>query len=179
MTEKVRSSGDGGLLKLLIPGLLNFVPDILTSEILSRKLAGTCAKYLAGICHPLTRNGTAAGKAPLTLLEEALECSHHGVPVRGIIGLLQLIAIENPVACMWIPLGDERANSQVEGSPLDFLPLCPSELPVSPTVVTIYPDFKERIKQTEEEIRNRSMLVESKWLSPKTTSGISNTFYYN
>ncbi|OQV12637.1 Mediator of RNA polymerase II transcription subunit 12-like protein [Hypsibius exemplaris] len=163
---------DRGIFKLLVPNMLNFVQDIASSVILSRRLAAVCVKYLVGICQPNKAGAVASAKSPMQLIEEALECPHHRVPVLGFIGILQLIVIENPVACLWISLGEDRPASEkvTDGSPLDLLPMSPSQLPVSPTVATLYPDFKERIMASEEEIRRRSMLVDTKWQSPKTTS---------
>ena len=169
VTARVESRG---LLKLMVPCLMSFVQDILASVILSRKLAATCAKYLASVCQPSNKAGAVAtAKPPLQLIEEALECSHHGAPVRGVIGILQLIVIENPVACLWISLGEDRTGTVTEGSPLDLLPVNPSQLPVAQTVLVLYPNFQERILEAEEEIRKRSVAVEDKWLSKKTLPG--------
>ena len=176
-TEMARVKGDGGLLKLVAPCLLKFTPEIFHSEILTRKLVSSCTRYLHHIC------GRKSQKSPLQLLEEALECSHHTVPVRICISVVQLAVVNCSTSCLWLlNLNEEtsvhRNNAgngnnvawSNEGSPLDLPLPAPSEMPISPSLATTLPHFLQQLKDKEEELCQRSVTVETRWASPQITA---------
>ncbi|XP_055337250.1 mediator of RNA polymerase II transcription subunit 12-like protein [Paramacrobiotus metropolitanus] len=167
-TEKVRTLNDGGLLKLLLPCVLHFMIDILQNEILSRKLVATCSKYLASIAVPV--RVTYPQKTPLQLLDDALECGHHLVPVRATISIIQMVVMKCPNACIWNFLGEEPTAHVLDGSPLDLLPVFPSELPIGQCLEHLVPNMRETLRLYEDEIRTRSTLIDTRWANSKVST---------
>ncbi len=101
---------------------------------------------------------------------------------------LQVITLCCPSALIWVvpksqvellspPLNvTEDANGDTvplqvdEGSPLDYLPVSPSELPLPFSEVDgveLAADVKDQLVYAEELIKNRSMAIEQRWSSAK------------
>ena len=124
---------------------------------------------------------------PKNVWEDYLLCPHHRGMVMSLSCALQVITMCCPSALVWVipsrskgellsptaPMDDSidvPSNQPEEGSPLDILPVAPSELPLPFSEMDgneIAADTKDQLIYLEEMIRNRSMAVEQRWSSAK------------
>lgn len=91
---------------------------------------------------------------------ELMTCSHHRNVILGLSVMIQIITIECPTALIWLNLGDGKAST-LQGSPLDFLPCEPSNLPMPPRPHNPY--LRNELRKAEEQIRERSKMSETHW----------------
>lgn len=76
-----------------------------------------------------------------------------------------MITIECPTALVWNSVGEGKAPSVLNGSPLDHLPCPPSALPCPPAS-SVNPTMKQ-IKLAQDNIRRRSLAAEGRWSCDK------------
>lgn len=79
--------------------------------------------------------------------------------------LFQAICLECPTALVWNCIGEGKSSSPLNCSPLDQLPVAPSELPMPVRGSNTY--FRHQIKQAEEGVKSRSRAAESRWSCDK------------
>ncbi|XP_044539037.1 mediator of RNA polymerase II transcription subunit 12-like, partial [Gracilinanus agilis] len=144
--EKLRP-GEDELLKLLLPLLLRYSGEFVQSAYLSRRLAYFCTRRLAlqldsvsshpphvlaaqpsNTLPPTPAPQPPTGSQPSTPFGELLQCPQHRPLVFGLSCILQSILLCCPSALVWhYSLTDSRIKT---GSPLDHLPIAPSNLPM-------------------------------------------------
>ncbi|XP_067143152.1 mediator of RNA polymerase II transcription subunit 12-like protein isoform X2 [Centruroides vittatus] len=185
LLEKTKCPDDP-IMKLIMPLVLQYVDEFVHSELLSRRLAHHCARKLNQLiseyhanssrCQsPLmnTSNGfsmsptpTQTSFNPLTAsIVEFLGCSHHRSIVLGLSAVIQVITLECPSALVWNNIGEGKANSVLNGSPLDLLPCAPSNLPMPPRSTNT--QIRAELRQAEQQIQQRGRAAEVRWSCDK------------
>ena len=96
----------------------------------------------------------------MSCFKELMNCSHHRNVILGLSVMIQIITLECPTALIWLNFGDGKAST-LHGSPLDFLPCEPSNLPMPPR--THNPYLRNELRKAEEQIRERSKMSEMHW----------------
>uniref|UniRef100_A0A3P9HYA9 Mediator complex subunit 12 n=1 Tax=Oryzias latipes TaxID=8090 RepID=A0A3P9HYA9_ORYLA len=186
--EKVRP-GEDELLRLLLPLLLQqYSGEFVQSAYLSRRLAYFCTRRLnlllsdrslvpGTVGHPghsiLTQQGNAlpstptsqpaGGNQPQTPFTDFYICQQHRPLVFGLSCMLQSIVLCCPSALVWhYSLTDSRNKT---GSPLDLLPFAPSSLPMPGcnTAFTQQLQVRAKLREIEEQIKERGQAVEFRW----------------
>lgn len=88
----------------------------------------------------------------------------------------QVITLECPTALVWNSVGEGKAPSVLNGSPLDYLPCPPAALPCPPAS-SANPTMKQ-LKIAQENIRARSQAAEGRWSCDKwqqSSAGMTTT----
>ncbi|XP_058264024.1 mediator of RNA polymerase II transcription subunit 12 isoform X2 [Hemibagrus wyckioides] len=196
--EKIRP-GEDELLKLLLPLLLQYSGEFVQSAYLSRRLAYFCTRRLNlllsdgsigpssgghpphGITSqpsnalPTTPTSQPAGATqPQTPFTDFYICPQHRPVVFGLSCMLQSIVLCCPSALVWhYSLTDSRNKT---GSPLDLLPIAPSNLPMPGANSTFNQQVRAKLREIEEQIKERGQAVEFRWSFDKcqeTTAGFT------
>uniref|UniRef100_A0A673XZB9 Mediator complex subunit 12 n=1 Tax=Salmo trutta TaxID=8032 RepID=A0A673XZB9_SALTR len=196
--EKVRP-GEDELLKLLLPLLLQYSGEFVLSAYLSRRLAYFCTRRLNLLLsdgslgpgaggHPahsiLAQPGNAlpptptsqptGGNQPQTPFTDFYICPQHRPLVFGLSCMLQSIVLCCPSALVWhYSLTDSRNKT---GSPLDLLPISPSNLPMPGGNSTFTQQVRAKVREIEEQVKDRGQAVEFRWSFDKcqeTTAGFT------
>uniref|UniRef100_A0A8C3STX6 Mediator complex subunit 12 n=1 Tax=Chelydra serpentina TaxID=8475 RepID=A0A8C3STX6_CHESE len=190
--EKIRP-GEDELLKLLLPLLLRYSGEFVQSAYLSRRLAYFCTRRLAmqldgtgghlphilsaqtGAALPSTpAPQPAAGNPPPSPFSDLLLCPQHRPVVFGLSCILQSIILCCPSALVWhYSLTDSRIKT---GSPLDHLPIAPSNLPMPGGSSAFTQQVRAKLREIEQQIKERGQAVEVRWSFDKcqeTTAGFT------
>ncbi|KAG9351320.1 hypothetical protein JZ751_022567 [Albula glossodonta] len=196
--EKIRP-GEDELLKLLLPMLLQYSGEFVQSAYLSRRLAYFCTRRLnllltdgsfgpgtgghpshsvsaqAGATLPTTPTSQpAGGNQNQTPFNDFYICPQHRPLVFGLSCMLQSIVLCCPSALVWhYSLTDSRNKP---GSPLDLLPIAPSNLPMPGGNTTFTQQVRSKVREIEEQIKERGQAVEFRWSFDKcqeTTAGFT------
>uniref|UniRef100_A0A8B9CSC1 Mediator complex subunit 12 n=1 Tax=Anser brachyrhynchus TaxID=132585 RepID=A0A8B9CSC1_9AVES len=190
--EKIRS-GEDEFLKMLLPLLLRYSGEFVQSAYLSRRLAYFCTRRLAMQLdgaggHPphilSTQTGNAlpstptpqpaAGNPPPSPFSDLLLCPQHRPVVYGLSCILQSIILCCPSALVWhYSLTDSRIKT---GSPLDHLPIAPSNLPMPGGNSAFTQQVRAKLREIEQQIKERGQAVEVRWSFDKcqeTTAGFT------
>lgn len=93
---------------------------------------------------------------------EILNCSYHRDVIIQLATILQIICVECPSAMV-----SSGCGSYMQGSPLDFLPIPPSALPMPQMDSAITEEHRKLVYEAEQEIISRSKKAESKWCTDK------------
>ncbi|EMP39170.1 Mediator of RNA polymerase II transcription subunit 12 [Chelonia mydas] len=164
--EKIRP-GEDELLKLLLPLLLRYSGEFVQSAYLSRRLAYFCTRRLA-----MQLDGT--GNPPPSPFSDLLLCPQHRPVVFGLSCILQSIILCCPSALVWhYSLTDSRIKT---GSPLDHLPIAPSNLPMPGGSSAFTQQVRAKLREIEQQIKERGQAVEVRWSFDKcqeTTAGFT------
>uniref|UniRef100_A0A674A6P0 Mediator complex subunit 12 n=1 Tax=Salmo trutta TaxID=8032 RepID=A0A674A6P0_SALTR len=197
-SEKVRP-GEDELLKLLLPLLLQYLGEFVQSAYLSRRLAYFCTRRLnlllsdgslgpgagghpahsilaqPGNALPPTPTSQPAGSnQPQTPFTDFYICPQHRPLVFGLSCMLQSIMLCCPSALVWhYSLTDSRNKT---GSPLDLLPISPSNLPMPGCNGTFTQQVRAKVREIEEQVKDRGQAVEFRWSFDKcqeTTAGFT------
>uniref|UniRef100_A0A8C9L7X1 Mediator complex subunit 12 n=1 Tax=Pavo cristatus TaxID=9049 RepID=A0A8C9L7X1_PAVCR len=190
--EKIRS-GEDEFLKMLLPLLLRYSGEFVQSAYLSRRLAYFCTRRLAMQLdgaggHPphilSTQTGNAlpstptpqpaTGNPPPSPFSDLLLCPQHRPVVYGLSCILQSIILCCPSALVWhYSLTDSRIKT---GSPLDHLPIAPSNLPMPGGNSAFTQQVRAKLREIEQQIKERGQAVEVRWSFDKcqeTTAGFT------
>ncbi|MGH0183474.1 UNVERIFIED_CONTAM: hypothetical protein FKN15_012141 [Acipenser sinensis] len=196
--EKIRP-GEDELLKLLLPLMLQYSGEFVQSAYLSRRLAYFCTRRLAlllsdgsvgpgpgghqthgisaqpGNALPQTPTPQpAGGNQPQTPFTDFYICPQHRPLVFGLSCMLQSIVLCCPSALVWhYSLMDSRNKT---GSPLDLLPIAPSNLPMPGGNTSFTQQVRAKVREIEEQIKERGQAVEVRWSFDKcqeTTAGFT------
>ncbi|XP_032668438.1 mediator of RNA polymerase II transcription subunit 12 isoform X2 [Odontomachus brunneus] len=199
LLDKIRSSpSEDGILKLLLPLALQYLEEFIQSELLARRLAYLCCRKLAHMCSnvetnsnpqspSITKNEVNGSKEtavtvqgppnPLTVaFNDYLTCAHHRDVIYSLSTIIQVITLECPTALVWNSVGEGKAPSVLNGSPLDYLPCPPAALPCPPAS-SGNPTMKQ-LKIAQENIRARSQAAEGRWSCDKwqqSSAGMTTT----
>ncbi|XP_034934643.1 mediator of RNA polymerase II transcription subunit 12 [Chelonus insularis] len=201
LLDKLRTNpSDDGILKLLLPLVLQYLEEFVQSELLARKLAYLCCKKLAhmlsnvdtniisqnpSILPPIRTeiNGTKEPTAPqpipnalTTAFNDYLSCPHHRDVIYGLSVIIQVITLECPTALVWNSVGEGKAPSVLNGSPLDYLSCPPAALPCPPASAAS--PTMNQLKIAQENIRARSQAAEGRWSCDKwqqSSAGMTTT----
>uniref|UniRef100_A0A8C3JGR0 Mediator complex subunit 12 n=1 Tax=Calidris pygmaea TaxID=425635 RepID=A0A8C3JGR0_9CHAR len=190
--EKIRS-GEDEFLKMLLPLLLRYSGEFVQSAYLSRRLAYFCTRRLAmqldgagghpphilsaqtGNALPSTPTPQpAAANPPPSPFSDLLLCPQHRPVVYGLSCILQSIILCCPSALVWhYSLTDSRIKT---GSPLDHLPIAPSNLPMPGGNSAFTQQVRAKLREIEQQIKERGQAVEVRWSFDKcqeTTAGFT------
>uniref|UniRef100_A0A4W5MEI1 Mediator complex subunit 12 n=1 Tax=Hucho hucho TaxID=62062 RepID=A0A4W5MEI1_9TELE len=197
-SEKVRP-GEDELLKLLLPLLLQYLGEFVQSAYLSRRLAYFCTRRLnlllsdgslgpgagghpahsilaqpGNALPPTPTSQPAGGNQPQTPFTDFYICPQHRPLVFGLSCMLQSIMLCCPSALVWhYSLTDSRNKT---GSPLDLLPISPSNLPMPGGNGTFTQQVRAKVREIEEQVKDRGQAVEFRWSFDKcqeTTAGFT------
>uniref|UniRef100_A0A8C7UTP6 Mediator complex subunit 12 n=1 Tax=Oncorhynchus mykiss TaxID=8022 RepID=A0A8C7UTP6_ONCMY len=197
-SEKVRP-GEDELLKLLLPLLLQYLGEFVQSAYLSRRLAYFCTRRLnlllsdgslgpgagghpahsilaqpGNALPPMPTSQPAGGNQPQTSFTDFYICPQHRPLVFGLSCMLQSIMLCCPSALVWhYSLTDSRNKT---GSPLDLLPISPSNLPMPGGNGTFTQQVRAKVREIEEQVKDRGQAVEFRWSFDKcqeTTAGFT------
>uniref|UniRef100_A0A8I5KVA6 Mediator complex subunit 12 n=2 Tax=Homininae TaxID=207598 RepID=A0A8I5KVA6_HUMAN len=177
--EKIRP-GEDELLKLLLPLLLRYSGEFVQSAYLSRRLAYFCTRRLAlqldGVSshssHVISAQSTSTlpttpapqpptSSTPSTPFSDLLMCPQHRPLVFGLSCILQTILLCCPSALVWhYSLTDSRIKT---GSPLDHLPIAPSNLPMPEGNSAFTQQVRAKLREIEQQIKERGQAVEVRW----------------
>uniref|UniRef100_A0A8C4PQK3 Mediator complex subunit 12 n=1 Tax=Equus asinus asinus TaxID=83772 RepID=A0A8C4PQK3_EQUAS len=177
--EKIRP-GEDELLKLLLPLLLRYSGEFVQSAYLSRRLAYFCTRRLAlqldGVSshssHVMSAQSTGTlpttpapqpptSSTPSTPFSDLLMCPQHRPLVFGLSCILQTILLCCPSALVWhYSLTDSRIKT---GSPLDHLPIAPSNLPMPEGNSAFTQQVRAKLREIEQQIKERGQAVEVRW----------------
>ena len=101
------------------------------------------------------------------VFNEFLHCPHHRDLVMMLSSILQIITIECPTALVWRGIGENRSSSVLVGSPLDYLSVAPSALPMPSRCELTNNEMRKKLHDAEESIKLRSRHAESRWCTDK------------
>uniref|UniRef100_H9GMB7 Mediator complex subunit 12 n=1 Tax=Anolis carolinensis TaxID=28377 RepID=H9GMB7_ANOCA len=153
---------------------------LLLPSYLSRRLAYFCTRRLAMLLDstgghqahhlsaqaapPLPSTPTpqpAAGNPPPSPFSDLLLCPQHRPVVFGLSCILQSIVLCCPSALVWhYSLTDSRIKT---GSPLDHLPIAPSNLPMPGVNTGFMQQVRAKLREIEQQIKERGQAVEVRW----------------
>lgn len=163
--DRIRYNDDQNL-RYLIPIVFQFSNEILEYEIFSRKISYYCCKRLGQYQTDITQ--------PINFTP-LLACPQHRILIYSLSAIIQCITLRCPAALLYNnPIDDQQKTDTLllnYGSPLDFLPCSPSQLPLP--IGIDQQIIKQMIIQSEEEIRSRSLAIEHKWSTEKLQQSIS------
>jgi mediator of RNA polymerase II transcription subunit 12 len=153
-------------LRYVIPIIFQFSNEILEYEIFSRKISYYCCKrlgqYHTDISQPIN-------------FTNLISCPQHRIIIYSLSAIIQCITLRCPSALLYNnPIDDQQKSDTLllnYGSPLDFLPCSPSQLPLPIGIDQQL--VKQMLIQSEEEIRSRSLAIEHKWSTEKLQQSIS------
>uniref|UniRef100_A0A5S6QG82 Med12 domain-containing protein n=1 Tax=Trichuris muris TaxID=70415 RepID=A0A5S6QG82_TRIMR len=166
--------GEIGLLKLIVPLVLQLIDGFLSSVILSRRLGYLACKVLASLyCSGVEGSGSDIRK---NWNSEHLNCQFHRTVLLGLSAVVHAILIDCSTAFVWneMKTDDVGFNSKAYlcGSPLDILPCNPSELPMVADSSSEL--VRKRLESLQSHVRERSGVVESHWsFSKSERTGLS------
>ncbi|RXM91078.1 Mediator of RNA polymerase II transcription subunit 12 [Acipenser ruthenus] len=116
----------------------------------------------------------AGGNQPQTPFTDFYICPQHRPLVFGLSCMLQSIVLCCPSALVWhYSLMDSRNKT---GSPLDLLPIAPSNLPMPGGNTSFTQQVRAKVREIEEQIKERGQAVEVRWSFDKcqeTTAGFT------
>lgn len=128
----------------------------------SKTEASTTAELLKNLC-----NGTALDGC----FKDITTCRKYRSLLISLSAIIQGITLDCPTALVWLNLppnlisGDNNSSNKshlpFNGSPLDYLPCEPSNLPISKTENTTF--IRQRLRMNEELIKMRSKKSEKRW----------------
>uniref|UniRef100_A0A9J7Z1N4 Mediator complex subunit 12 n=1 Tax=Cyprinus carpio carpio TaxID=630221 RepID=A0A9J7Z1N4_CYPCA len=196
--EKIRP-GEDELLRFLLPLLLQYSGEFVQSAYLSRRLAYFCTRRLnlllsdgslgpgpgghpahgisaqqGNALPPTPTSQPAGGNQPQTPFTDFYICAQHRPVVFGLSCMLQSIVLCCPSALVWhYSLTDSRNKT---GSPLDLLPIAPSNLPMPGGNSSFNQQVRVKVREIEEQIKERGQAVEFRWSFDKcqeTTAGFT------
>ncbi|XP_015113779.1 mediator of RNA polymerase II transcription subunit 12 isoform X2 [Diachasma alloeum] len=198
LLDKMRSApSEDGILKLLLPLALQYVEEFVQSELLARRLAYVCCRKLAHMLSNIDmttspqsptippmkpENGKdavipqAMANPLTTAFNDYLSCPHHRGVIYSLSAIIQVIILECPTALVWNSVGEGKAPSVLNGSPLDYLPCPPASLPCPPS--TASNPTMQQLKIAQENIRLRSQAAEGRWSCDKwqqSSAGMTTT----
>lgn len=103
-----------------------------------------------------------------TCFKEIISCSKHRNILFGLSTIIQVITIDCTTALVWLNYNSfsdsgsiRHQSTLLQGSPLDYLPCEPSNLPMAPCSDNEI--VRNRIRSSENLIRHRSTMSERKW----------------
>uniref|UniRef100_A0A8C9TFQ7 Mediator complex subunit 12 n=1 Tax=Scleropages formosus TaxID=113540 RepID=A0A8C9TFQ7_SCLFO len=184
--EKIRP-GEDELLKLLLPLITTF-SGMRLAYFCTRRLNllltdGTVGPGSGGHQpHGITgQPGAAMPPTPATqptggsqTQTSFVDCPQHRPLVFGLSCMLQSIVLCCPSALVWhYSLTDSRNKT---GSPLDLLPIAPSNLPMPGGNNSFTQQVRAKVREIEEQIKERGQAVEFRWSFDKcqeTTAGFT------
>jgi mediator of RNA polymerase II transcription subunit 12 len=163
--DRIKHNDDINL-RYLIPIIFQFSNEILEYEIFSRKISYYSCKrlgqYHTDITQPINFNNL-------------ISCPQHRIIIYSLSAIIQCITLRCPSALLYNnPIDDQQKSDTLllnYGSPLDFLPCSPSQLPLPIGIDQQL--IKQMLIQSEEEIRSRSLAIEHKWSTEKLQQSIS------
>uniref|UniRef100_A0A671R9R1 Mediator of RNA polymerase II transcription subunit 12-like n=1 Tax=Sinocyclocheilus anshuiensis TaxID=1608454 RepID=A0A671R9R1_9TELE len=187
------------LLRFLLPLLLQYSGEFVQSAYLSRRLAYFCTRRLnlllsdgslgpgpsghpahgisaqqGNALPPTPTSQPAGGNQPQTPFTDFYICPQHRPVVFGLSCMLQSIVLCCPSALVWhYSLTDSRNKT---GSPLDLLPIAPSNLPMPGGNSSFNQQVRAKVREIEEQIKERGQAVEFRWSFDKcqeTTAGFT------
>ncbi|XP_055373234.1 mediator of RNA polymerase II transcription subunit 12 [Condylostylus longicornis] len=186
LLEKMKFQlNDDGFYKLILPFCLQYLPDFVQSERLSRKLAHVVGKKISNLLNNAVenynlinmQNEMSPGPDPLErALHEYMNCPHHKEILLYLSSIIQVVTIECPTALVWCGLGESRALSPLAGSPLDQLPIPPSALPMPSRYALTNDNIRMLLRDIEEKIKTRSKQAENKWCAEQWQKDSVNCF---
>ncbi|KAK2719591.1 mediator of RNA polymerase II transcription subunit 12-like protein isoform X2 [Artemia franciscana] len=189
--DKCRSNDDY-CMRIIVPWVLDYLPEFTNCELLSRKLVHAAIRRFnqllddVGRPCPNSEVKQESGKEVSiqkfnvddlasqfqALGDEVKICPHHRIVTLGISTIIQTVTLDCSTAMVWNNPGEGKPPLYLIGSPLDDLPVAPSELPMAPDVENS--KVRAKLRKIEEEIRIRGALAEKKWPLEKgdgTTTG--------
>uniref|UniRef100_A0A671R975 Mediator of RNA polymerase II transcription subunit 12-like n=1 Tax=Sinocyclocheilus anshuiensis TaxID=1608454 RepID=A0A671R975_9TELE len=123
---------------------------------------------------PTPTSQPAGGNQPQTPFTDFYICPQHRPVVFGLSCMLQSIVLCCPSALVWhYSLTDSRNKT---GSPLDLLPIAPSNLPMPGGNSSFNQQVRAKVREIEEQIKERGQAVEFRWSFDKcqeTTAGFT------
>uniref|UniRef100_A0A914UQ26 Mediator complex subunit Med12 domain-containing protein n=1 Tax=Plectus sambesii TaxID=2011161 RepID=A0A914UQ26_9BILA len=172
----------GGVLKLFIPFMMQYMDGIVQNVLLSRRCAMVACKKLqqlymdhddsnlAGIQTP----GGNRVPSPVQCYQDYLNCGFHRQLVLSLSSMVHMIMLDCPAALVWNYWNcNETKYALLCGSPLDALPCAPSMLPTAPGPAV--ENLRQVLRLREQEIIRRSRAVENHWsLNRSQQSGFGN-----
>jgi mediator of RNA polymerase II transcription subunit 12 len=178
--DKLRSQSEDGIFKLYLPLALCYMQEIVQSERMSRKLAYLVAKKLSALIHDMVNHLSNDSKSDQNknqenakvlspyerALEEYLTCPQHRDTIMQMSCVIQVITLDCPTALIWSGIGENRP-SVLSGSPLDYLPVAPSALPMPEKSPKSNEEYRLKLKIAENNIKHRSQQAESRWCTDK------------
>jgi mediator of RNA polymerase II transcription subunit 12 len=183
--DKLRSqSTEDGILKLYLPLALSYMQDIVQSERMSRKLTYLVAKKLSALIHDMVNHLSLDSNSKLEqingknqenvkvlspyekALDEYLSCPQHRDTIIQMSCIIQVVTLDCPTALIWSGIGENRP-SVLSGSPLDYLPVAPSALPMPEKSPKSNEEYRIKLKVAESNIKHRSQQAESRWCTDK------------
>ncbi|KAL1242076.1 Mediator of RNA polymerase II transcription subunit 12-like protein [Trichinella spiralis] len=175
--EKIYASSFG-ILKMLVPVLLQFIDGFVMSVLLSRRLVYLACKVLSAMkIDNLQKNSE-------NMKEEEeeegaldyLNCPFHRTVLFGLSNVIHAVLIDCPTALIWNEMEcedtGENGKAYLCGSPLDLLYCSPVDLPLFVDPSTEF--VKKELERLTEMVTERSRAVESHWSYNKCQhSGLS------
>uniref|UniRef100_A0A8D2IWC6 Mediator complex subunit 12 n=1 Tax=Varanus komodoensis TaxID=61221 RepID=A0A8D2IWC6_VARKO len=133
--------------------------------ILLDSTGGHSAHHLTGQAAPTlppTPNPQpAGGSQPPSPFSDLLLCPQHRPVVFGLSCILQSIVLCCPSALVWhYSLTDSRIKT---GSPLDHLPIAPSNLPMPGVNAGFMQQVRAKLREIEQQVKERGQAVEVRW----------------
>ena len=132
---------DDPVQRLVLPLVLQYLPEFVKYELLSRKLSLHCAKkitYLVSDTDAISGDGAQQPQhhhhhPVIQAFVELMEDQATRFIILGLASVIQSVTIECPTALVWNYFGENKTPSSLLASPLDYLPNCsPSGLPMPP-----------------------------------------------
>uniref|UniRef100_H3A096 Mediator complex subunit 12L n=1 Tax=Latimeria chalumnae TaxID=7897 RepID=H3A096_LATCH len=195
VAEKVRAA-DEELLKLLLPLMLQYSEEFVQSAYLSRRLAYFCTRRLSLMLsespnlisahspHVIigSNNLPLAAPSPTTTgavvspmqsaFSDFLSCAQHRPLIYGLSCMLQTITLCCPSALVWNYYTSESKSSN-PGSPLDFLQVAPSSLPIPGGNSVFNQQVRAKIHEIEQQIKQRGRAIEVRWSFDKCQESVA------
>ncbi|OUC47862.1 transcription mediator subunit Med12 [Trichinella nativa] len=175
--EKIYASSFG-ILKMLVPVLLQFIDGFVMSVLLSRRLVYLACKVLSAMKIDNLQNNSENMKEEEE--EEGtldyLNCPFHRTVLFGLSNVIHAVLIDCPTALIWNEMEcedtGENGKAYLCGSPLDLLYCSPVDLPLFMDPSTEF--VKKELERLTEMVTERSRAVESHWSYNKCQhSGLS------
>ncbi|KRZ69639.1 Mediator of RNA polymerase II transcription subunit 12-like protein [Trichinella papuae] len=170
--EKIYASSFG-ILKMIVPVLLQFIDGFVMSVLLSRRLVYLACKVLSAMKIDNLQNDSENMKEG-TL--DYLNCPFHRTVLLGLSNVVHSVLIDCPTALIWNEMEcedtGENGKAYLCGSPLDLLYCSPVDLPLFVDPSTEF--VKKELERLTEMVTERSRAVESHWSYNKCQhSGLS------
>ncbi|KAL1230178.1 Mediator of RNA polymerase II transcription subunit 12-like protein [Trichinella pseudospiralis] len=170
--EKIYASSFG-ILKMIVPVLLQFIDGFLMSVLLSRRLVYLACKVLSAMKIDNLQNDSENMKEGLL---DYLNCPFHRTVLFGLSNVVHSVLIDCPTALIWNEMEcedtGENGKAYLCGSPLDLLYCSPVDLPLFVDPSTEF--VKKELERLTEMVTERSRAVESHWSYNKCQlSGLS------
>lgn len=152
--------------------------DFVKSERLSRKLAYLVAKKLSLMINDMiaslasetqmklsqsvlnNQEALQVGPRPfINALQEYMLCPQHRDTIVQLSCILQVVSLDCPTALVWSGIGENRPGV-LSGSPLDYLPISPSSLPMPEKSPKSNQEYRIKLEFAEQAIKHRSQQAE-------------------